>query len=249
MLQASAWRQTAPWRRRQSTQAPQQRRSSRIPLRVSSMFTGIVQGTAEVANVDRRSNFSQLQISFPAGRMADVQLGASVAINGTCLTVTDVQHDTVSFDVMMETLRATSLGELTEGSHVNFERSARVGDEIGGHNVSGHVHCKARVAAVEDLPNNRRLVFELPDDRWMKYILPKVCQCRHSQQSALCTDTAKSTKSGVEECGALAQGRPCCMLRPSSSAQLLGMCSLSRFSHIYLCVTTCRASLQWTAAV
>eukprot|EP00955_Chlamydomonas_euryale_P049689 354318-Chlamydomonas_euryale.AAC.17 len=70
--------------------------------------------------------------------------GASVAINGTCLTVTDIADDTLSFDIIVETLRATNLGELEAGSAVNFERSARVGDEIGGHNVSGHIHTTAK---------------------------------------------------------------------------------------------------------
>lgn len=59
------------------------------------------------------------------------------------------------------------------GSKVNFERSARVGDEIGGHNVSGHVHCTARIMDVQESENNKRITFELPDDKWMKYVLPK----------------------------------------------------------------------------
>jgi riboflavin synthase len=60
-----------------------------------------------------------------------------------------------------------------EGSKVNFERSARVGDEIGGHNVSGHVHCTASIVEVRETENNKRLTIELPDDKWMKYVLPK----------------------------------------------------------------------------
>lgn len=69
----------------------------------------------------------------------------SVAINGTCLTVTKISGDQLHFDVMVETLRATNLGALEAGSRVNYERSARVGDEIGGHNVSGHIHTTAQV--------------------------------------------------------------------------------------------------------
>jgi riboflavin synthase len=60
-----------------------------------------------------------------------------------------------------------------EGSVVNFERSARVGDEIGGHNVSGHVHCTATISAVESTENNRRLTFTVSNPAFMKYILPK----------------------------------------------------------------------------
>ena len=66
-----------------------------------------------------------------------------------------------AFDIIVETLRATNLGALAPGSAVNFERSARVGDEIGGHNVSGHVHTTAAVTRVEESPNNRRITFQV----------------------------------------------------------------------------------------
>jgi len=137
------------------------------------MFTGIVQGTAEVVAVASQQGFSQVQIRLPDGRAANIQIGASVAINGTCLTVTRADGDLLFFDIMTETLRATNLGDLAAGKPVNYERSARVGDEIGGHNVSGHVHTKATIVKIEDSPNNRRIVFELPEDSWMRYILPK----------------------------------------------------------------------------
>ncbi|KAI8476324.1 MAG: riboflavin synthase [Monoraphidium minutum] len=137
------------------------------------MFTGIVQGLAEVVDVARSEGLSCVDIRLPEGRAAAIQIGASVAINGTCLTVTRADGDKLSFDIMSETLRATNLGGLEAGARVNFERSARVGDEIGGHAVSGHVHTKAAIVAVEESPNNRRLVFELADGAFIKYILPK----------------------------------------------------------------------------
>jgi riboflavin synthase len=137
------------------------------------MFTGIVQGTAEIADVDKLTDLSRLRIQFPDGKVDGISIGASVAINGTCLTVTEIQGGSLSFDVMKETLRATSLGLLDPGSRVNFERSARVGDEIGGHNVSGHVHCTATVANIEDTENNWRVTFQLDDPSWIKYVLPK----------------------------------------------------------------------------
>lgn len=137
------------------------------------MFTGIVQGTAKVAHVDRRDKFAKVKIRFPEGKADGVAIGASVAINGTCLTVTEINGRTLSFDIMVETLRATNLGALAPGSIVNFERSARVGDEIGGHNVSGHVHCKASISNVEATEDNRRISFTLQDPKFIKYVLPK----------------------------------------------------------------------------
>ncbi|GLC36954.1 hypothetical protein PLESTB_000174600 [Pleodorina starrii] len=148
-------------------------RSRRGALTIVNMFTGIVQGTASIATVDRKENLSSVDIRFPDGKVDGIQIGASVAINGTCLTVTRIDGDTLSFDVMVETLRATNLGGLQPGGVVNFERSARVGDEIGGHNVSGHVHCTATIAAVEQTENNRRLTFEVSNPAFMKYVLPK----------------------------------------------------------------------------
>jgi len=95
------------------------------------MFTGIVQGTAQVSRIVKQEGLNTVLISFPPGKAAGVAIGASVAVNGTCLTVTEIQGDVLRFDIMVETLRATNLGGLAEGGIVNFERSARVGDEIG----------------------------------------------------------------------------------------------------------------------
>ncbi|GAX78976.1 hypothetical protein CEUSTIGMA_g6416.t1 [Chlamydomonas eustigma] len=148
-------------------------RLARGQLCIRNMFTGIVQGMATVENVDRKDNLSQVGIRFPEGKVSDVKIGASVAINGTCLTVTEILGDSLRFDVMVETLRATNLGLLETGMKVNYERSAKVGDEIGGHNVSGHVHVTGEVQSVEDTANNRKLVFHVPDSKWMKYIMAK----------------------------------------------------------------------------
>lgn len=126
-----------------------------------------------VRSVTRAADFASFEVGFPPGRVDGIQIGASVALNGTCLTVVAQDGDALRFDVIGETLRRTNLGRLAEGSAVNYERSARVGDEIGGHTVSGHVHTTARVACVTDTENNRRLEFELRDAEWAKYILPK----------------------------------------------------------------------------
>ncbi len=113
-------------------------------------------------SVERRgTDFACFDIELPAVRADGVQIGASVAINGTCLTVVAQEGATLRFDVMGETLRRTNLGGLDSGSAVNFERSARVGDEIGGHTVSGHVHTTARIVDVQDSENNKRVEFEV----------------------------------------------------------------------------------------
>ena len=107
------------------------------------MFTGIVQTKAKVESLTDKSDFRHLTVSVEPHHLDGVQLGASIAINGVCLTVVHFDETQVSFDVIDETLRLTNLGELKVGSEVNFERSLRVGDEMGGHYVSGHIHCTA----------------------------------------------------------------------------------------------------------
>jgi len=148
---------------------PCRRRSVAGP---TALFTGLVQGTADVVSFDSVGDFARLKLTFPPGTLSGILIGASVSCNGTCLTVVETAGDTASFDLIVETLRATNLGELLPGSKVNFERSARVGDEIGGHTVSGHVHVQAKIVEQVDTENNRMVMFEL-DSKWSKYILPK----------------------------------------------------------------------------
>ena len=89
----------------------------------SSSIPGIVQGVATVSSVDRRAaGAATLGITFPPGALTGVTIGASVAINGTCLTVVTADGDVASFDVVDETLRVTNLGGLGVGDAVNFER-------------------------------------------------------------------------------------------------------------------------------
>jgi riboflavin synthase len=136
------------------------------------MFTGIVQGTAEVVAVSEKQDFRTHRIRLPAALAEGLAPGASVAHNGCCLTVVGVDGPMASFDLMRETLRVTNLGTLRPGDRVNVERAARFGDEIGGHQMSGHISCTAEVTRVKESPNNRRLWFRPPPE-YLKYILPK----------------------------------------------------------------------------
>ena len=136
------------------------------------MFTGIVQGTAEVVEIQERKNFRTHVLRMPADQLEGLEPGASVAHNGCCLTVTRVEDDRVAFDLMQETLRVTNLGELSRGQRVNVERAARFGDEIGGHQMSGHIIATAEVTRVIEDENNRQLWFRLPE-RLGKYVFEK----------------------------------------------------------------------------
>ncbi len=137
------------------------------------MFTGIVQGTGTVVSIDEKPNFRTHVVRLPEDMLDNLQLGASVAHNGCCLTVTEVKGDLVSFDLMKETLRLTNLGDLNVGDQVNLERAARFNDEIGGHLMSGHIICTAEVAKILTSENNRQIWFRMPHEDLMKYVLHK----------------------------------------------------------------------------
>ncbi len=137
------------------------------------MFTGIVQGKALVKALTRKQGLVHLEVELPLENSDQLQTGASIALNGTCLTVTEHSAPRVKFDVIDTTLELTNLGQLEVGSAVNFERAARFGDEIGGHLMSGHILCCAEVLAVEyPDANNCHIHFKTPEQA-APYLLPK----------------------------------------------------------------------------
>lgn len=102
------------------------------------MFTGLVETQGKV--VELRPDPPGVRLVIDAGSVSDgVQLGDSIAVNGCCLTVVEMEASQLSFDAGSETLSRTNLGKLGPGSPVNLERSMRVGDRLGGHYVSGHI--------------------------------------------------------------------------------------------------------------
>ncbi|WP_440863988.1 riboflavin synthase subunit alpha [Symbiopectobacterium purcellii] len=137
------------------------------------MFTGIVQGTAPVVSIDEKTNFRTHVVKLPPELLTDLVTGASIANNGCCLTVTAIDGDRVSFDLMKETLRLTNLGDITPGDLVNIERATKYGDEIGGHVMSGHIMCTAEVVKILTSENNHQIWFRLADESQMKYVLHK----------------------------------------------------------------------------
>lgn len=136
------------------------------------MFTGIVQGTAKVVHIDKKDRFQTHILVLEGALNEGLEIGASVAHNGCCLTVTKIEGTQISFDLMQATLALTNLGELEEGDSVNIERAAKFGDEIGGHSMSGHISLMAEISEVIDTPNNRTIWFTLPQES-MKYVLAK----------------------------------------------------------------------------
>ena len=127
------------------------------------MFTGIVQTKLALADVHQAQGLTTFTFEFSPHLLAGLEIGASVAINGTCLTVRTIDNNRVSFDAIAQTLKVTNLGQLQPGSVVNIERAARYGDEIGGHVVSGHVMDQVAVTDVIDSANNRVVWMKRPE--------------------------------------------------------------------------------------
>ena len=126
------------------------------------MFTGIVQTKLPIRRMDQRGDFATLTLEFPPDMLAGLKIGASVAINGACLTVRTICDTDVSFDAIAQTLKVTNLGTLQAGSVVNIERAARFGDEIGGHVLSGHIMDQVTVLDVQDSTHNRVVWMQRP---------------------------------------------------------------------------------------
>ena len=102
------------------------------------MFTGIVEELGQITGIVRSDSDARLTVRGP-GSVSDAQVGDSICVDGVCLTVAELHCDGFTADVMGETLRASALGDRSEGNAVNLERAMRVGDRLGGHIVQGHV--------------------------------------------------------------------------------------------------------------
>ncbi len=136
------------------------------------MFTGIVQSTAAIINILKKENFQTHIIELDDSLIEGLQIGASIAHNGCCLTVTEINGNQLSFDLMQETLNVTNLGDLEVGNRVNIERAARFGDEIGGHQMSGHILFMATVTEVIQSENNCQIWFQIPE-QFKKFVFTK----------------------------------------------------------------------------
>jgi len=137
------------------------------------MFTGIVQAVASVEALVDRPGLRSFALAFPPGFCDELAIGASVAVDGVCLTVTErVGADAARFDVMQQSLDLTTLGALAAGGRINVERAAKDGAEIGGHPLSGHVDFQATIAGIRRPENNHVLRIAVPP-QWMRYIFAK----------------------------------------------------------------------------
>lgn len=134
------------------------------------MFTGIITDIGKIRALEQRGDLrATIQTNYIT---ADIDLGASIACSGVCLTVIQKGTDWFTVDISAETLRCSNAGAWTLGTHLNLERALKVGDELGGHIVSGHVDGVGKVIAIEPAGGSHAVWFAAPPEL-APYIAPK----------------------------------------------------------------------------
>ena len=135
------------------------------------MFTGIIQARGIVRSLQKRSAGARLVLDAP-NLERPIRNGASICVNGACLTVTSSEDTHIAFDIVPETLRCSTLGSLAAGVRVNLEQSLRPGDRLDGHMVQGHVDGVARAQRVQPAGADKLWTFSA-DTSLMPFIIPK----------------------------------------------------------------------------
>ena len=134
------------------------------------MFTGIVTDLGKIRSIEKRGDTRiEIETSYD---MDGVDIGASIACSGPCLTVIEKGSGWFAVEASAETLDKTGLGDWEVGTPINLERAMRIGDELGGHIVSGHVDAVAKIVDMQPEGDSMRFMFEAPAE-FAKYIAPK----------------------------------------------------------------------------
>ena len=136
------------------------------------VFSGIVHSTGTITQASKNKDSLTLEVESSSDFVADLQIGASVCVDGVCLTVTSVTDTLMCFDLIIETLRSTTFDNVKISEQVNLERSIKFGDEIGGHILSGHVLDTVSIDKISKTDENYVLTFKTSSDI-VKYIFPK----------------------------------------------------------------------------
>lgn len=134
------------------------------------MFTGIIEELGKVKNV---THGEWTKITIGCSKVLEqTKIGDSIAVNGICLTVTNISNESFTADVMPETIRASNLKDLKVGSIVNLERALEIGGRMGGHIVSGHIDCTGTI--VSKIHEKNAVVFRIAvSEKYTKYIVQK----------------------------------------------------------------------------
>jgi riboflavin synthase len=153
------------------------------------MFTGIIAAIGKIDAVQPKGGDLSLIVATQQLTLSDVALGDSIAINGVCLTVVNINSSDLTFDVSRESLDRTSLGNVKAGSEVNLEKALAVGERLGGHFVSGHVDGLGSVLSMKESARSVQFRFEMPADL-ARYV---------AEKGSICIDGVSLTVNNVGE--------------------------------------------------
>lgn len=154
------------------------------------MFTGIIEEMGLVTEIVRSQTAARMTVQAKLV-MEDIAVGASIAINGTCVTALNLSPSTFSFDISPETARLTNIGHLNAGDRVNLERPMRLSDRLSGHMVSGHIEGMGRICEKKAEENALIISIEIPA-HLLKYCIPK---------GSIALDGVSMTINGLDERG------------------------------------------------
>ena len=136
------------------------------------MFSGIVQAKGKISLIKEFDDYLSIEISAPKGFNKNLEKGASVSVNGVCLTSKSNGYKALKFDVIEETINRTNLKQILKGNVVNLERSIKASSEIGGHLMSGHIHFTGKVKEIISKENTKDFIIGFPK-KFKQYILEK----------------------------------------------------------------------------
>ena len=137
------------------------------------MFTGIVQDRAKIVAISHHLAHTHYGLKLPSPMLKNLVIGASICVHGICQTVTAIENEVVYFDAIQETLACTTVSSWQINDYVNVERSLKMGDEIGGHLLSGHIIGTGLITHIEK-PALEQLILTIQiPAKWMKFIFPK----------------------------------------------------------------------------
>ena len=136
------------------------------------MFSGIVECTGKISKIDNHGDIFSIEVYCPKGFNENLENGASISIDGVCLTSKDNGDNALKFDIVGETINRTKFSEMAIGDEVNLERSIKASSEIGGHLMSGHIHCTGKVIRTDIRKNSKDILIEI-SDKYLPYLMEK----------------------------------------------------------------------------
>lgn len=161
------------------------------------MFTGIVQAQGQIASISREPSLIHYSIHFPPALVQGLIIGASVSIHGLCQSVTAIENNTVFFDAIQETIACTTVSSWQPNDYVHIERSLKMGDEIGGHLLSGHIIGVGTIQKIETPSEEQSTLTIQCNPAWMKYLFPKGYIALNGVSLTLCKVDLKSNQFTV----------------------------------------------------